>query len=75
MDEKPSSIKYGALPVRRRHPGKRPRRITEALIGFDAEENRIVVTWGWWDIQVVDVPSGARINARPTLLLFSISYN
>lgn len=72
MDDKLSSRKRRAV----RGPGrKRLAQITEALIGFDAEERRIVAAWGWLDIQAVDVPNGLRIKIRPTLLLFSMSYN
>jgi len=75
VDDKRRSIKRSALRARRQQPRKRPDPIAEALISFDFEERRIVAGWAWLDIQVVDVPNGARINIRPTLLLFSISYN
>lgn len=74
MDDKLSSRKHRAVRVKR-DQRKRHGRITQALVSFDFEERRVVAAWGWLDIQVVDVPNGLRINVRPTLLLFSISYN
>jgi hypothetical protein len=76
VDQKLIWIRYGevpAAPPERRC--KRTDRITQALICFDFEERGIVATWGWIDIQMVDVPNGVRINAQPTLLRFPISYN
>jgi hypothetical protein len=76
VDYKLISIKYGEVGAAPREQRcKRPDGITQALICFDSEERGILATWGWVDIQMVDVPNGVRINAQPTLLRFPISYN
>jgi hypothetical protein len=73
VDDKRGSIKHGEVRDHRGH--KRADQITQLLVGFDFEESRIVAAWGWLDVQMIDVPNGVRINARPALLLFRISYN
>jgi len=76
VDHKVIWIKYGEVPpAPRERRCKRPDRITQVLICFDSEERGTVATWGWIDIQMVDVPNGVRINARPTLLRFPLSHN
>jgi len=75
VNGKRNSIKRSALRSERKQRRKRAVSIAQVLISFDFEERRIVASWGWLDIQALDVPSGMRINIRPTLLLFSISYN
>jgi hypothetical protein len=76
VDYKLISIKYGEVRAAPREQRcKRTDRITQALICFDSEERRIVATWGWLDIKMVNVPNGLRIKVVPTLLRFAISYS
>jgi hypothetical protein len=45
------------------------------ITDYEIQDRRLVVTFGWIDIGVVDATNGVRITLLPTILLFTIGLN
>ncbi len=75
MDEKSISIRTGKIRINDQRCKRTDCLFPQPTIRFDLHGRRVVASWSWPDVQVVNGANGVRVTLVPALMLVPISCN